>query len=77
MSENDFESNLKAEAENAASYHFRDGRDQYEKFAEEVIEMIFHPKHGLTPEQFLGPFLRGIALNNFYYGYLAAKGVNH
>ncbi len=75
MSETDFESKLKAEAENAAAYHFRNGRDKYETFAEEVVQMISRSKHGLTPEQFLGPFLRGIAFNNFYYGYLAAKNI--
>lgn len=67
------ESEIQSEAENAAIQHFQSGRDKYETLAEEIIEMIAHPKHGLPKEQHIGSFIRGIALNNFYYGYLAGK----
>lgn len=65
---------IQKEAEAAARHHFRDGRDKYEKMAVDIIAAWNNPPSFLTPEQSLGDFLRGVAKNNFYYGYIAAKG---
>lgn len=56
-------------AEKAALYHFRDGRDKYELLVQDVLKAFNNP-NGISPEQSLGAFLKGIAKNNFYYGYI-------
>ena len=73
MNTKDMREDIRLEAERNAAEHFRDGRDEYEKLAAEVIEGLKNPKYGMTPEQWVGPFLRGIAKNNYYYGYAEAK----
>jgi len=59
-----------AAAEQAAILHFRDGRDKYEKIVPDLIDAYNKPLPGLSSEESLGAFVRGIAKNNFYYGYI-------
>lgn len=59
-----------AAAEKASIYHFRDGRDKYERLVPDLINAYNKPLPGLSPEESLGALVRGIAKNNFYYGYV-------
>ena len=61
-------------AEDAARFHFRDNRDAYETMAFDILDAWNNPPHHLSPHASLGAFLRGVARNNFYYEFCAAKG---